>query len=419
MTAFVLQVTTADGQTLPVLGDALGRVLVSGGPQGPEGDTGAQGPQGETGPSGPAGPTGLTGPTGPTGATGETGLTGTAGPTGPAGPTGGTGNTGSTGSQGIQGIQGTPGLGITWRGEWSGSTTYAINNAVFWNGSTYISLAGSNTNHNPETDSGVGVSGTWWADVAIQGATGPQGVAGATGPTGATGAAGTTGATGPTGLSGPTGPTGPAGPTGATGAAGSTGATGSQGIQGATGATGSQGIQGATGATGPTGATGATGPSGSIIWFGGSTAPTGWLSCDGSLISRTTYATLFAAIGTVHGSGDGSTTFKLPDLRGEFIRGLDSGRGVDTSRALGSSQASSFASHTHTATVSDPGHSHTVTRALNSVALQTAAIPSQTANSLGTFSTTTSSTGITVSNAISGGSDTLPRNIALLPIIKT
>jgi microcystin-dependent protein len=66
--------------------------------------------------------------------------------------------------------------------------------------------------------------------------------------------------------------------------------------------------------------------------------PGGWLECDGSAISRTDYAGLFAEIGTNYGAGDGSTTFNLPDLRGEFVRGLDNGRGVDAGRALASAQ---------------------------------------------------------------------------------
>lgn len=64
-------------------------------------------------------------------------------------------------------------------------------------------------------------------------------------------------------------------------------------------------------------------PPGSVTSFAGPTAPAGWLLCDGSLVSRTTYAALFAAIGTAHGSGDGSTTFQLPDYRGRFLRGVD------------------------------------------------------------------------------------------------
>lgn len=62
-------------------------------------------------------------------------------------------------------------------------------------------------------------------------------------------------------------------------------------------------------------------PLGTINAFGGTTAPEGWLLCQGQAISRTEYADLFAVIGTNFGSGDGSTTFNLPDLRGEFLRG--------------------------------------------------------------------------------------------------
>jgi microcystin-dependent protein len=86
---------------------------------------------------------------------------------------------------------------------------------------------------------------------------------------------------------------------------------------------------------------------GTIAFLGMPTAPSGWLKANGAAISRTTYADLFSAIGTTFGSGDGSTTFNLPDLRGEFPRGLDDGRGVDSGRALGSAQADEIKSHTH------------------------------------------------------------------------
>jgi len=101
-------------------------------------------------------------------------------------------------------------------------------------------------------------------------------------------------------------------------------------------------------------------PVGAISAYGGASAPGGWLKCDGAAVSRTTYADLFAAIGTIYGAGDASTTFNVPDLRDEFIRGKSA------ARALGSKQAASFASHTHTAndpghfhTLNDPGHTHT------------------------------------------------------------
>lgn len=70
-------------------------------------------------------------------------------------------------------------------------------------------------------------------------------------------------------------------------------------------------------------------PVGAIFAFPFETIPSGYLICDGSAISRTTYANLFALIGVMYGSGDGSTTFNLPDYRGEFLRGVDSGSGKD------------------------------------------------------------------------------------------
>lgn len=80
------------------------------------------------------------------------------------------------------------------------------------------------------------------------------------------------------------------------------------------------GVQQATG--------GDAAPTGSITHFAGSTVPDGWLECDGSAISRTTFSDLFNEIGTTWGVGDGSTTFNLPDLRGRFIHGEGSGRSV-------------------------------------------------------------------------------------------
>lgn len=82
-------------------------------------------------------------------------------------------------------------------------------------------------------------------------------------------------------------------------------------------------------------------PAGTIHAYAGATAPYGYFMCHGQEVSRTNYARLFSVIGTTYGAGDGSTTFNLPDLRAEFIRGLDSGRGVDTGRTLGSWQKGS------------------------------------------------------------------------------
>lgn len=89
-------------------------------------------------------------------------------------------------------------------------------------------------------------------------------------------------------------------------------------------------------------------PTGTIIMFGSETNPAGYAHCGGGLISRTTYADLFAVIGTTWGAGDGSTTFKLPDLRGVFPRGWDAGRGQDPGRAFATYQGDGFKSHNHT-----------------------------------------------------------------------
>ncbi len=83
---------------------------------------------------------------------------------------------------------------------------------------------------------------------------------------------------------------------------------------------------------------GAGAPVGTIQYFAMDTPPAGYLKADGTLVSRTVYADLFAAIGTTYGAGDGTTTFALPDLRGEFVRGFDDGRGVDGGRVFGSTQ---------------------------------------------------------------------------------
>ncbi len=99
-------------------------------------------------------------------------------------------------------------------------------------------------------------------------------------------------------------------------------------------------------------------PPGAVMHFAMTTPPTGWLKANGAAVSRTTYTALFAAIGTTFGAGDGSTTFNLPDLRGEFVRGYDDGRGVDSGRAFGSSQADALQNITGTFSVSAGDSTH-------------------------------------------------------------
>lgn len=89
---------------------------------------------------------------------------------------------------------------------------------------------------------------------------------------------------------------------------------------------------------------------GNVSSFATATPPTGWLKANGAAVNRATYAALFTAIGTTFGAGDGSTTFNVPDLRGEFVRGWDDGRGLDTGRVFGSAQLDQFENHTHYST---------------------------------------------------------------------
>ncbi len=94
-------------------------------------------------------------------------------------------------------------------------------------------------------------------------------------------------------------------------------------------------------------------PTGTQVAYGGSTAPTGWLICDGSTISRTFYAKLFAVIGTSYGAGDGSTTFNLPNKKGRVSAGYDSAN--SKFNAIGKK----LGEETHTLTVAEmPSHSH-------------------------------------------------------------
>ena len=139
-------------------------------------------------------------------------------------------------------------------------------------------------------------------------------------------------------------------------------------------------------------------PVGAVVAFAMSTPPTGFLKANGAAISRTAYSALFAKIGTTYGAGNGSTTFNVPDLRGEFVRGWDDGRGVDTGRSLGSTQNHALQSHTHSFPV-------------YGVDIVT---PPQARAAAGTKTTIISN--IVVS--AEGGAETRPRNIALLACIK-
>lgn len=166
-------------------------------------------------------------------------------------------------------------------------------------------------------------------------------------------------------------------------------------------------------------------PSGIVLAYAAATAPSGYLLCDGSAVSRNTYAGLFATIGTTHGQGDGSSTFNLPDYRGRFLRGVDGGMGRDPDAAsrtpmntggnsganVGSIQGHQYASHTHT---QDP-HSHGIQIAQGS----NSGFPQYPTTLPSSSTTTFTSNSATATNQNSGGNETRPVNAYVAYIIKT
>lgn len=159
-------------------------------------------------------------------------------------------------------------------------------------------------------------------------------------------------------------------------------------------------------------------PPGLLADYAGTSVPNGWLACDGSAVSRTTYAALFAAIGTTWGAGDGTTTFNVPDLRNRFTRGPTPGAVADTGGAdtvtLTAAQMPS-----QTVTITDPGHAHTLASAAaaGTVAVSSAA---DGTDALGGI-TNTATTGITgsVGHASPSAVDIDPPYAVVLKIIKT
>jgi hypothetical protein len=192
----------------------LDLVLVSAGPRGPEGQTGA------TGPAGPIGPNGANGAPGSAGAQGIQGIAGPIGQTGATGP------------------QGPTGAGFIFRTAFDNSASYAANDVVTYNGSSYVATAANVGPNNPAPDSNT----TAWSLMAAQGAAGTAGAAGASGQQGPQGPPGSPGSNGAPGLVGPTGPPGAPGLIGGTGMTGATGATGPAGPPGSGGG-GFNGIQ--------------------------------------------------------------------------------------------------------------------------------------------------------------------------------
>ena len=145
-------------------------------------------------------------------------------------------------------------------------------------------------------------------------------------------------------------------------------------------------------------------PAGTIISWSANTAPTGYLLCDGSAINRTTYASLYAVIGTTYGVGNGSTTFNIPDLRGLFIRGFGTNSNGVASGTFGAKQAASAGSFTFQVNQDDGDAQTGSFTSLTMVTLN--------GNSLG-YGAGTGPVTVTVTPG-----DTRPGNIAMLYCIK-
>jgi microcystin-dependent protein len=168
-----------------------------------------------------------------------------------------------------------------------------------------------------------------------------------------------------------------------------------------------------------TGAVSASFMSGFVFPFAGTSTPSGFLYCDGSSVSRTTYASLFAAIGTAHGSVD-ANTFNLPDYRGRFLRGIDGGTGRDPDAAsrtamnsggntgsnVGTVQGDQYESHIHTASGSVTTFNATV------LVQEVLSSSNEVADNL------TGSVGVSVTVDASGGNETRPINANVRWMIK-
>jgi len=136
-------------------------------------------------------------------------------------------------------------------------------------------------------------------------------------------------------------------------------------------------------------------PVGAVFYFAANIAPIGYLKCNGDTVTdgvgtvqsvTANFSALYAVLSSTYGSPG-----KLPDLRGEFIRGWDDSRGIDSDRVFGAAQSDDFKSHNHSVPANGSG----------------AAAAPATGNGIGTFST-----------GFTGGTETRPRNIALLACIK-
>jgi microcystin-dependent protein len=177
-------------------------------------------------------------------------------------------------------------------------------------------------------------------------------------------------------------------------------------------------------------------PSGSVFCMAVATVPSGYLECNGAAVSRTTYSVLFAVIGTAYGTGNGSSTFNLPDLRGEFVRGFDNGKGTDSGRSIASSQGSQNAQHNHSASATSTAgaHSHSLnyqrkhvedtgTAAITDIRREggdgdggSQTFTNDTTSGFMNNATVSVSTSVSIGNQ--GGNESRPRNVAMMYVIK-
>jgi len=146
-------------------------------------------------------------------------------------------------------------------------------------------------------------------------------------------------------------------------------------------------------------------PAGAVIYHAANTPPTGFIKANGASLSTTTYADLFAAIGYTFGGSSGS--FNVPDLRGEFMRGWDDSRGVDSGRSFGSSQADEFGSHQHMQNA----------KTENGISDEPWGAQYSGSSTYGRYAYGGNPGNFALVSA-TGGTETRPRNIALLACIK-
>ena len=369
-------------------GDSAQWVMANSGGRGLTGDKGEIGPKGEKGQKGEIGNTGSQGDKGDKGApstvAGDKGQKGeigigqkgepstVKGDKGQKGEVGADGNDGGAGQKGDKGDGSAGGAQVT-ISDTAPTSPAPANGDLWWESDTFDLHV-----YYEDGSSNQWVSIT--SNAALKGEKGDKGQKGEVGDKGQKGEIGSKGEKGEIGSTGGTGGTGDKGSTGDKGDKGApstvAGDKGQKGEIGATGSGGSTGSDGDKGQKGEEGPQGGGAPVGQIVAWSGSAGslPSGYFLCDGSAISRSTYAALFTVVGTTHGAGNGSSTFNIPDLRDRFVVGSSNSTGDTTypgvsPGATGGSANATLVSHSHTinnhthsfSTTSNPGdHDHNV-----------------------------------------------------------